>query len=651
MNTDVRALSRPLLFLVLFNLIPQVQLRPLWTTVLAFALVGFRLWLDFKGRKMPPRWTVWLVQIGVAMVIWQHFHSFFGDEAGGAFLTLLTCVKTYELNRKRDLFLTCLLCVLVLMSYLLLDQGLMITAFLLVDLLAIIGFLYALEEGRWSLASNKKLLRSSLALALKSLPLVVLMFVLFPRFNTGFGHNGNVSAKTGVGDTLHPGSVGNLIQSEELVFRATFLEGYIPARSQLYWRGAVLDKSSGMNWERSNSEVHKFQPAIAPQKPDIEVYLEPGNEKFLFSLENTRNLAFPNESTANRISPRDGSTYELAEPLQTRERYYIEQSDTNIPESQDPEHFLSVQEKPSQELQKFLIKYDGKPANQTVRELLTHFRSDGFKYSLKPPLSANMDEFLFKNKVGFCEHFAGSMATILRDLKIPARVVVGFQGGTPSFFQNYISVRGHDAHAWVEYFDKSTARWRRVDPTAEVEPERVSMGGELYYVEGRTPMPAWIPGGWLRGYLRGRAFVDEVEAAWTGFLLRFDSARQKELLTKLGMEEVMFRALAVFLLLSIGLILAVLYFLEAQRREPLSVDEQIYRRLLVMLKKWRIDKSPNEGPWTLMLKIRSLHPRLAQEVEPILGPLIHARFGRAQMSQQLAALLWQRLGKLRKFRI
>ena len=39
------------------------------------------------------------------------------------------------------------------------------------------------------------------------------------------------------------------------------------------------------------------------------------------------------------------------------------------------------------------------------------------------------DEFLFKKKIGFCEHFAGSFALLMRYANIPARVVVGYQGG------------------------------------------------------------------------------------------------------------------------------------------------------------------------------------------------------------------------------
>jgi protein-glutamine gamma-glutamyltransferase len=433
-----------------------------------------------------------------------------------------------------------------------------------------------------------------------------------------------------------------------LIFRATFLNGEMPNRNQLYWRGAVLDKSSGLNWDRSKSESRRGDSSFTVQNPDLEIYQEPGSERFLFSLENTQFIGFP--SAGNRISMREGRTYELNEPLQTRERYLIQRSDKVLAQKENLDQYLEVSEEPSTEVQNLLKKFNNKSAGEAILGLRGYFQKEGFHYSLKPPPVAKLDDFLFKTKIGFCEHFAGATATLLRYLKIPARVVVGFQGGTKSFFDNFISVRGHDAHAWVEYYDRQSSRWRRLDPTAEVEPLRVTEGSDSYFQDGRSLMPSWMPGGWVRPYLRSRAFIDEVEANWTGFLLHFDLARQKELLAKFGMEETLFRALAVFLILSAGLILAVLYFFEAQRREPLTEDEKIYRQLIAVLRKWKIEKLPQEGPLTLLTKVQMIRPDRAAEVESILQPLILSRFGQEVLTEKTLVFLRQRLKWLRRFK-
>src|ERR1700729_4227009 len=102
MTGGLKRMGFPLLCLVGFNLLPQIQLRQMWITLLCCALLGYRFWLEYSGRRLPPRPVLWILQVIIGLAIWRQFPSFFGDEAGGALLTLLTCLKIYELNRKRD---------------------------------------------------------------------------------------------------------------------------------------------------------------------------------------------------------------------------------------------------------------------------------------------------------------------------------------------------------------------------------------------------------------------------------------------------------------------------------------------------------------------------------------------------------------------
>ena len=85
------------------------------------------------------------------------------------------------------------------------------------------------------------------------------------------------------------------------------------------------------------------------------------------------------------------------------------------------------------------------------------------------------DDFLFRKKKGFCEHFAGSFALLMRYADIPVRVVIGYQGGefmTDSQNNKFFLIDNSFAHAWNEIWiiDKG---WVRVDPTSWVSPERI----------------------------------------------------------------------------------------------------------------------------------------------------------------------------------
>jgi protein-glutamine gamma-glutamyltransferase len=89
-----------------------------------------------------------------------------------------------------------------------------------------------------------------------------------------------------------------------------------------------------------------------------------------------------------------------------------------------------------------------------------------YAYSLQPPASrftSPYAAFLFDTRIGYCQHFAGAMAVLLRFNGIPARVAVGFATGGLVGRDSYIVTR-NDAHAWVEvYFPR--VGWVSFEPT------------------------------------------------------------------------------------------------------------------------------------------------------------------------------------------
>ena len=78
----------------------------------------------------------------------------------------------------------------------------------------------------------------------------------------------------------------------------------------------------------------------------------------------------------------------------------------------------------------------------------------------RPPLV----DFLFGSRRGYCQHFAGSMAVMLRSLGIPARVAVGYTGGRFDSKSDRWVVTDRDAHAWVEVWFPGYG-WLPFDPT------------------------------------------------------------------------------------------------------------------------------------------------------------------------------------------
>src|SRR5262249_8430990 len=91
--------------------------------------------------------------------------------------------------------------------------------------------------------------------------------------------------------------------------------------------------------------------------------------------------------------------------------------------------------------------------------------SGGFSYSNHPPVvNPPLVGFVTRTQAGYCQYFAGAMALMLRYLGIPARVAVGFAGGTYDAGRRVWLVTARDSPAWVEAWFRGYG-WLPFDPT------------------------------------------------------------------------------------------------------------------------------------------------------------------------------------------
>ena len=109
---------------------------------------------------------------------------------------------------------------------------------------------------------------------------------------------------------------------------------------------------------------------------------------------------------------------------------------------------------------------DARSPYEAVLALESWFRrGGGFRYTEQPPRSfgvAPLVQFVTETKAGYCQHYAGAMALMLRLLGVPSRVAVGFTSGTRA--GDTWRVTDHDAHAWVEVWFPGYG-WVPFDPT------------------------------------------------------------------------------------------------------------------------------------------------------------------------------------------
>ena len=89
----------------------------------------------------------------------------------------------------------------------------------------------------------------------------------------------------------------------------------------------------------------------------------------------------------------------------------------------------------------------------------------GFTYSEQPGSTPGLPPlvgFVVDTRTGYCQHFAGAMALMLRLLGVPARVAAGFVPG--HYHDGTWTVTDHDAHTWVEVWFRGYG-WLAFDPT------------------------------------------------------------------------------------------------------------------------------------------------------------------------------------------
>ena len=315
------------------------------------------------------------------------------------------------------------------------------------------------------------------------IPLTFLLYIYLPNVNPWIDFKSTMLGETGVTNKLKPGDISSLVQNEELVGRIYFEEG-IPKPEKRYWRVYVLDHFSADTWEETttnntnNLEKNFISFKSSPDK-NLKSY---NSEKWILEPNNIKNLPWSGEGfpDTNELIISSKGSLKLKEPLKKRLQYKIV-NNKNFWRKK----FSNISEKKIEiDGNKLLTNLGKKWFEQSTnnQEIISKaeyfFRENGFKYTVNPEKmrkNNSYDDFLFNKKSGFCEHFAGSFALLMRAAKVPSRVVVGYQGGQIlENYQNqqYLLIDNSYAHAWTEVWLEDKG-WTRVDPTEWIAPERI----------------------------------------------------------------------------------------------------------------------------------------------------------------------------------
>ncbi|SDL18569.1 Transglutaminase-like enzyme, putative cysteine protease [Franzmannia pantelleriensis] len=547
---DGRSLSAPLL-IQLFSgqclvLALHLPFMPPWLLGVALAAAGWRF---LQLRRRLPRAGVVLrltAVVGVLAGLWLQYGGLMGMQALMGVLLGIYLLKLLETHDRRDGRVVVIIGFVTLTAAFLHDQSLLMSAAALLAAAWLLQTLVVLAGGR----PGRDAWREALWLLALSAPLMVVLFLVVPRIGPLWSLPQADQAATGLSDEIAPGDIAQLSRSDARAFRARF-DGAEPPPAERYWRVYTLSQFDGERWTRMGPEQHaasagqpvsRFVQEASRSPYDAgapryiaELLLEPDSRPWRPSL------GTPLASDARQRYLADG-TLEGLVPLSSRGLLQVGSS-AAAPSYPDPAgpawHRLLPQDANprSRELAERLWHAAEGDPRRYLAALMARFGESPFRYTLSPPPLAGrdrIDDFLFDTRAGYCTHYASAAAVMARIVGIPARVVVGFQGGE-RHPDGHFTIRDYDAHAWIEVW--LDGAWERLDPTAAIAPQRIEQGAEAF-LGGSDDFLADAPFSPLRlrelGWAnRLRLNVERAEYRWQRGVIGYQRERREALLAGL----------------------------------------------------------------------------------------------------------------------
>jgi transglutaminase-like putative cysteine protease len=621
--------DRHVLWLVIpagMALAPHALYVPAWVSVAVALGVLWRLSRLWRKDSRPQKALRIVLVAAATLATYLQFGTLAGPQAGIAMLVLMGTLKLLESEGRRDHAVMVLVSYFMLMAVLIHHQEIAAAAWLVLAIAALTASLVA-NQTATPLAP-----RPALALAggylLQALPLAILLFFLFPRLPAplaGLVHA--ETGRTGLSDNMAPGSVSQLIRSDEVAFRVDFADPAVDARG-LYWRGPVLVGFDGRTWRRGRDGREPTGTRPVGRALAYTVTLEASGQPWLPVSGLVTTPPLPSSRiTANLewLSPR---------PLGQRVRYAVEAwPDYRLETDLSPGRrvqALSLPEGSNPETAALAARWAAEAANPQaiVQRALSHFRQEPFHYTLNPPLlGANaVDQFLFASRRGFCEHYAGAFTVLMRAAGVPARVVTGYQGGERNPVGGHWIVRSRDAHAWAEVWLEGSG-WVQVDPTAAVAPQRIELGLDAALPIGERPMLN-LPPDWLRPLRQAWDFVDN---GWNQWVLGYDFERQRRLLAGISPDLASLKGMLWAMLAGVAALLALLALLLFRRPPARPRDElsRLYGLFLARLARSGLPRGATEGPADYAARAGHDRPDLAEDIGHISRLYIALRYGKA----------------------
>ena len=607
-----------------------------------YLLLSWRFISIWKQNWLPNKLIIFFLTLcGLALLYSQH-QGILGRDAGTRLFVTALALKLFEIKSERDLYLITYLAFIVAASQFLYEQSLLMAAYILFVCCALLATLVCINSRK---PQTGAALKAAAIIIAQALPMAVVLFILFPRIEAPrwLLFNEKHQAKTGLSDSMEPGSISSLGMSDELVFRVKFT-GTMPPPAQRYWRGPVLSRTDGKHWTQvTDTRFGLFLEKIVFEGSPYQytLLMEPQDKKWVFALDMPADYSLPLSRNAN---------YQLitSENPDKRVEYKITsytQYNTGTITQTEYKDATQLPAEPSGKIKQLVNQlhgFDSTPEH-FIKALLNHFRTENFHYTLTPPLmeAYPIESFLFKTRYGFCSHYAAAFVYLMRVANIPARVVTGYQGGELNKIGGFLEIRQADAHAWAEVWLKNRG-WARVDPTAAVAPERIEqnfnmerlMSGGIYSFAPASATAQEVFN-WLK---QARQLWSNIDYSWQRWVINYDNRNQSRFLSSLGISNI--KVMIYWMIVITALMTAILsWFLLHQKQKNTDQALRTYNRFCKKLAKAGLLRGAGEGVKDFADRVKIKLPEHTRDIDQITEVFIKLRYGKNATLDDLKLLI------------
>lgn len=472
-------------------------------------------------------------------------------------------------------------------------------------------------------------------ISLLTLIVTALVFVGIPRTPLRFiGKSHARGIRTvGFSDRVDFGSFGEVKLDPTVVMRVVFSK---QTGQPLYWRGLTMDAFDGVSWRSTGTdwtrvaktgEEFRFSSYEAGSAVEQRIFLEPLDSDVLFGLPRVASI----RADSGSLIADSGMSVTMPGKAARRVNYTVVSNTAGSYPGKQEGRYLQLPPSSEHIRQLALEITAGSGSDTLAAGRIEDYLRRNYRYSLETqppePGTSPIDDFLFRSKRGYCEHYATSMVLMLRTLRIPARIVNGFYGGERNEYGDYLLVRQSNAHSWVEALINGT--WQRFDPTPEVS----------------VAKPAAM-----------EMFLDSLTMRWSRYVVGFSRQDQKGIVrTALSLferrqwerpgREQLTRFLIAAAVIGVLVLVALLrtVSLPSRRMTPETRGYLRLRRSMAR-KGFRVQPSSTAGD----LRVFGASLGKSEETGEFLDLYEKARFGEHKLTASELRRMWDLFGKIRK---